>query len=206
MKNDLTNKTIGKLTILKFLRYDKLKQSNIWLCQCECGNLVERSAKSLKKSLTPSCGCYKRERMSCGNPKHNLTKTPIYNLWKTIKKRVRVQKSYIELGIKMCEEWENNPVSFYNWCKENGYSKGLQLDRIDNLKGYSPDNCRFVTCKQNQNNRRNNIIVEYAGKKMTLPQASEKSGINYKVLQARYYRNGTKNLFLPVGEYSNRGE
>jgi hypothetical protein len=56
--------------------------------------------------------------------------------------------------IKVCNEWRNNFKAFFNWANKNGYSKGLQLDRIDNEKGYCPENCRFVTITENMQNRR----------------------------------------------------
>lgn len=207
MKNDLTNKKFGKLTVIKFLRYDNKKESNFWLCTCECGNQVERSTKSLKESKNPSCGCYKVERCLSGlNKKHNISKTQIYKLWKDMKKRVKTRKSYIKLNIKVCDEWLNNPELFYQWAISNGYKKGLQLDRINTYDNYSPDNCRFVTCKENQNNRTNTIYVHYNNELIPLSKASELSGIPYKTLQQRYYRNGENFLFLSSKEYRNRGK
>lgn len=57
-------------------------------------------------------------------------------------------------GIEVCKEWKESKQSFMEWCLENGFEKGLEIDRIDNDKGYEPTNCRFVTRKENANNRR----------------------------------------------------
>jgi hypothetical protein len=63
-------------------------------------------------------------------------------------------KYYGGRGISVCPEWENDPVEFYNWCIENGWKKGLQIDRIDNDGNYEPGNCRFVTTQENNLNKR----------------------------------------------------
>lgn len=207
MKNDFTNKKFGRLKVVSFSHYDKEKESNFWDCICDCGKHIKRSAKQLKASKIPSCGCYKVDRVKEKplNTKHNLTKEPIYALWKNIRKRLKNKDTnYYKLNIKMCEQWEN-PVIFYNWCKNNGYKKGLQIDRIDTYGDYSPENCRFVTCKINQNNKTNNIYVFYKGEKISLKEASERSGINYGTLKSRYKKNKDSNIFLPVSEYRNRG-
>lgn len=60
-------------------------------------------------------------------------------------------------GVSVCEEWRDNLQAFYEWSISNGYAEHLTLDRIDNDKGYSPDNCRWVTMKEQQNNRSNNV-------------------------------------------------
>lgn len=62
-------------------------------------------------------------------------------------------------GIIVCDEWINSKQSFFVWSVENGYSKDLELDRTDNTKGYSPDNCRYITRKENRNNRRDSRIL-----------------------------------------------
>jgi hypothetical protein len=65
-------------------------------------------------------------------------------------------------GITVCDEWRNDRNSFVRWCMANGYAPGLQIDRIDNDKGYSPDNCRFVTPAENQHNTSQTALSEKA--------------------------------------------
>jgi len=87
--------------------------------------------------------------------KHGLKGHSIYNLWKSIKGRIRnpIGKNKCYKNVTMCNEWWNDPVAFYNWAINNGYKKGLMMDRIDNSKGYSPDNCRFVSMHHQAHNR-----------------------------------------------------
>lgn len=85
---------------------------------------------------------------------HGYHGTKLYKLWAGIVKRCETKsssnyKDYGGRGITVCEEWRNNPKSFIEWAENNGYEQGLEIDRIDNDMGYSPDNCRFVTHAEN---------------------------------------------------------
>ncbi len=89
---------------------------------------------------------------------HGMSNHPLYRLWGHVKERCDNPKSksyyrYGGRGIVVCNEWINNPKLFIEWSLENGYKKGLEIDRIDNDKGYSPENCRFVTREINNLNR-----------------------------------------------------
>ena len=79
-------------------------------------------------------------------------------------------KIYGGRGIKICNEWKEDKESFYNWAISNGYKEGLQLDRINTNGDYEPSNCRWVTSKQNNNNRRNNHKYEMNGEVHTLSE------------------------------------
>ena len=82
---------------------------------------------------------------------------------------------------------ERTPISYLSnrFIVPNGYSDELQIDRIDNEKGYSPDNCRWVTVKENQNNRRSNLIVEYNGERDTVAKLADKYGKNRHLIYQR---------------------
>ena len=101
-----------------------------------CANA--RAARSRERILKETSGLsdvLHAMKSRCYNPKHHSF------------------PRYGGRGITICKEWLDNPESFYKWAKEHGHKKGLQLDRIDNNLGYSPENCRFVTQSQNQRNR-----------------------------------------------------
>jgi hypothetical protein len=83
-----------------------------------------------------------------------LSKHKLYITWRDIKTRCynKNSKDYIHYGsrnITMCDEWLNNFMSFFNWCEENGYKDGLEIDRIDNNGNYYPENCHFITHLEN---------------------------------------------------------
>lgn len=90
---------------------------------------------------------------------HGLCRHKLYSVWIGMKNRCYNEKqrnyhNYGGRGIKMCDEWRDDFLFFYNWAIENGWQEGLQLDREENDKDYSPDNCRFITRKENIDNRR----------------------------------------------------
>ena len=103
-------------------------------------------------------------------------------------------------GIKICEEWINNPDSFYNWAINNGYKKGLTIDRINVNGNYEPSNCRWVTKEIQDNNRRNNRKITYKGKTKTLSQWAREYNINIVTLSDRLKTGMTmeKALSKPV--------
>ena len=106
-------------------------------------------------------------------------------------------KKYGAIGITVCKEWLNPEhatgtnncsvgfTEFKKWALANGYSDNLTIDRINNKKGYSPCNCRWVTQKTQQNNRTNNHLINYKGRTQTLMQWSEELGFNYCKVKQR---------------------
>ncbi len=94
-------------------------------------------------------------------------------------------------GIKVCPEWENSFEAFKEWALANGYDENSQfhqctLDRIDNNKGYSPDNCRFASPKEQANNRRVNTVIEDGGEKMTLIEWCKRNNASYTLAKKEY--------------------
>lgn len=98
-------------------------------------------------------------------------------------------------GITICDEWLGSYQAFYDWAMANGYRDDLSIDRIDNDKGYSPDNCRWATRKEQQNNCSNSVKVEIDGVVKTLRQWSEEKGIYFNTLYKRY-KKGIKGADL----------
>ena len=120
---------------------------------------------------------------------HGGTGTRLHNIWLSMRERChRVKhpyyKDYGGRGISICEEWDDFS-KFREWANTNGYSDELTIDRVDNNGDYEPNNCRWVTIKEQQNNRRNNRIIEYKGEKYTLTELAEKIGMNKTTLKER---------------------
>ena len=118
--------------------------------------------------------------------------TRLYRIWSGIKDRCCNQNSkywdrYGARGITVCNEWKNSFEQFYQWSLDNGYRENLTLDRIDNNKGYSADNCRWATYKEQENNRSNNRKLEYEGEVHTISQWSDIVGIEQRLISQRLY-------------------
>jgi hypothetical protein len=96
--------------------------------------------------------------------------------------------SYGGRGIKLCPEWENDFNSFYIWAKANGYTDSLSIDRIDNNKGYEPENCRWADRITQANNKRTNHYLTYNGKTQSIAQWAREIGLSQSCLRHRIYR------------------
>jgi len=166
---------------------------------CDCGTEKIVDFGSIRSGTTKSCGCYKIDNMGTYAIKHGLWTHPLYNIWHGIKGRCLNKKSpaykyYGGRKITVHKEWINDFKAFYDWCMGNGWQKGLQLDRRDNDKGYCPDNCRFITSKQNNRNKRGNRFIEFNGLKKTISEWAEITGLKYSCIWGRQSRG------LPIEE------
>lgn len=158
---DLSGKRYGKLTVLcrseNVLRSDG-KYIPAWLCQCDCGNKVVVLGCSLRSGNTTSCGCKnKKHGQSCAHGTNKPSR--LYRIWVDIKGRCYYPSSisyssYGAKGITMCDEWRNSFEAFSEWAISNGYNDTLSIDRIDNDKGYFPENCRWATKSVQRLNQR----------------------------------------------------
>lgn len=111
----------------------------------------------------------------------------IYWAWKAMKQRCNNPKceayrNYGARGIKVCEEW-NRFEPFLEWCIQNGYKKGLDLDRKNNNGDYTPENCRWISRKENLNNRRNTVYLTVCGKKLPETVWAEKIGVDRALIK-----------------------
>lgn len=124
-----------------------------------------------------------------------------YTRWLKMKDRCynpnsNAYKNYGERGITVCDEWRKNYLNFLNWTYISGYKDGLTLDRIDNNKGYSPENCKWSTRKEQQNNRRANRKITINGVTKNLFEWVESSGLNPRTITTRIERGWNANDLL----------
>lgn len=94
-------------------------------------------------------------------------------------------KDYGGRGIKICDEWMDDFDEFADWSKANGYQLGLTIDRINNDGNYEPDNCRWITKREQNRNKRTNKIVEYNGVEKPLVEWCEELGLKYDPIHNR---------------------
>lgn len=175
----------SKLTFIKRTSCDNRGHYKA-LYRCSCGNTTETRIDSVESGKAISCGCYRKTK----GVKHGFTSNPLYKVWYGMKDRCynpkrKAYKDYGGRGITICDEWLNDLLAFIKWCEENGWEKGLEIDRENNDLGYEPSNCRFVTSKKNCNNRRNNILVYYMGKNQTVKAWAEELNLNYHLILSR---------------------
>jgi len=126
------------------------------------------------------------------NTKHGMSNTKIYrNYYHMISRCYDVNdisyKNYGQRGITVCEDWKNSFKSYYDWIMANGYEEYLTLDRIDNDGDYEPNNCRWVTVKEQSNNRRSNVWITINDITKTQTEWSRQTGISAKTINYRYF-------------------
>lgn len=193
---DLTGKRFGRLLVLS--KAETRKGQTFWNCKCDCGNIVAVNAYSLKIGETKSCGCLQKEIQSHNASTHSLSNDKLYKVFKRMHERCynkncKSYKDYGGRGIKICEEWLNDFKRFYTWAYENGYDStkngnDCSIDRIDVNGDYSPINCRWITKKQQANNRRNSRYITYNGETHTLAEWSNMYNISQRLLWARLFK------------------
>lgn len=184
---DLTGQRFGRLVAIK-----KVGKSNshgvLWECKCDCGKVCNVRANYLREGSTTSCGCYhseiKREHMrkvSEKNVKHGMARrghtTSLFTRWECMRSRCYYPKNimyhrYGGRGIKVCDEWQEFEP-FMEWALANGYRDDLALDRIDGDGDYCPENCRWVTQKENNRNKDDIVYLTVDGETRMLVEWAE---------------------------------
>lgn len=188
---DLTGKKFGRLTVMEFYDHDKYGRLR-WVCNCDCGNTSIVTGTELRNGRILSCGCLRKERIVEAKRTHGMSNSPIYPEYCNMKKRCYDEnthnyKWYGGRGITVCDRWLNDIHNFYDDVSKLPHfrEEGYTLDRIDNDGNYEPNNVKWSTHAEQANNRRSNLLYEYAGKMRSLTEISDITGIPYKVLHKR---------------------
>lgn len=196
--SDEVGKKYGRLTILAIQPRDewvrvhsKQRGRDVLLptvtASCDCGSVWVGRLYAVRQGATKSCGCLNRENLL--KPKyvtHGMYNSREYRAYRAMLRRCLNPKhksfqDYGGRGITVCERWKESFEVFY---ADMGPSpgSGYSIDRIDNNLGYTPDNCRWGTAEQQNNNRRSCHYVEYGGEKLTVSQLARKLGVHRRTL------------------------
>lgn len=186
-------KKFGRLTVLEYA-YTGNNYHKYFTCICDCGKITTVDMKHLLYGKIKSCGCLWEDNKHEYKKIHGDSKKDLYYRWLSMKRRCNKKdderyKDYGGRGITICKEWMEYG-NFKEWALKNGYEKNLEIDRINNNKGYSPSNCHFVTALENNRNKRNNVYITYNGKTMTISQWSLETGISNSTISARIKKLG----------------
>lgn len=160
------------------------------LYRCECGNEVVVRMQSVTGGHTKTCGCVIKTGL---HRTHGMSKDPktksTYQSWLAMKQRCHYEKhkdynNYGGRGITVCDRWRTSFEMFY---EDMGLKPGKRytIDRIDNYGNYEPSNCRWTNDIEQGRNRRNNVVLEYNGKKATIAEWEEITGINRRMIEGR---------------------
>ena len=202
---DLTGQRFGKLVVL--YRVENTIHNEVqWLCQCDCGNTTIVTSGHLRSGGTKSCGCswYRKPKYDGEGSYDSL-----YPTWRGMINRCNNPNSsgymnYGGRGITVCDDWLdfNN---FKHWADETKTDQTLTLDRLNNDLGYSPDNCHWATAKEQNSNKRNNLLFELNGEICTLKEWCRRFNVNYLTIYSRIYREGwdfETAILTPVRTYN----
>lgn len=181
--SDLRGQRFFRLTAV-----EKCLLSGKWICDCECGNTIKTTSGNLRSGHTKSCGCLKREKATS----HGHSQAPEYWAWASMIQRCinpnnDAYRDYGGRGISVCSRWKD---SFSAFLSDMGRrpSRLHSIDRIDNNKGYSPDNCRWATLREQSRNRRNTHWIEIDGERRVVSDWAAQKGLHYTTILHRLER------------------
>ena len=196
--DDLNGKKFGRLTGIR--RVDNVGRQTRWLWQCDCGKETVASADKVKSGHTRSCGCLWPELCKKHGHGHdaNGQQTKTYKAWVNMRSRVAgitpgYKRAYFDRGITVCDRWN----SFELFLADMGESPpGLMLERIDNNRGYSPDNCKWASRREQNRNTRRTVKVTIDSEEMCLRDACAITGVNYQTAIWRIKHGRTAELAI----------
>lgn len=212
---DIKGQRFGRLFVVEFVEVRAHRAH--WLAKCDCGVEAVVVGAKLREGSVRSCGCLQREsaRASLAKAretmvKHGASYTRLYEIWLGMRKRclnpnAKFWSRYGGRGIGICQEWDQ----FARFAADMGEPPdGTSLDRIDNDKGYSKENCRWASKIEQANNCSSNRRLEHEGRSLTLAQWSRELGAGRGTISARLKRgfSVSQALATPVNTYCRKGK
>ena len=198
---DLTGRRFGRLVVLGRSSSPPTRAGAFWDCICDCGNKTKKPIQSttLTTLQSQSCGCLMVERVKKSNTTHGMTKTRTYVSWRSMWQRCTdtAHKSYEAYKDRHpVDRWK----SFEMFLQDMGERPArTTLDRIDNEKPYSPENCKWSSLKEQQFNRGATHVVVVNGVKVSMREACKLLGANYDRAKARVHKGWSAHdaVFIP---------
>ncbi len=184
----IEGKTFGLLTVVD--QHGREHGQPTFLCRCACGNMKILRGSRIVRGEQLSCGCLRRKHGGCSAKNRSAE----WLCWQSLRARcehpwTKGYARYGGRGIKICPRWRN---SFKDFLADMGTCPfGYQIDRIDNNGNYEPRNCRWVSRRENMNNRECSIRLEMDGQKRTLTEWCEMYGAPYSRTLQRLNRGWT---------------
>ena len=215
IKNSKIGKRYGRLTVINIDESKKGgRQGYYYICKCDCGNTVSVRGNTLGKN-TNSCGCLKKEqdKKNLGRYTTGQSHSKLACIWYHMRSRCNNKRDtnylrYGARGIRVCQEWDEDFLTFKEWADKNGYEEGLTIDRIDPNGNYEPCNCRWLTLSKQQNNKRVTLWVLHNGEYKSLKEAynEEKPSVSYQTAKTRYHKGITdiEKLFEKNRQYRDK--
>ncbi len=191
---DIQGQRFDRLVVVAYAGYTKNKpRLSAWYCRCDCGTIAIIAGKRLTDKNNRSCGCLLDEwRRQCT---HGLRHLPEYGIWAGIKHRCRnsSMKGYGGRGIYYCKRWE----SFENFLDDMGRrpTDNHSIERINNSKGYSRENCKWALPFEQARNTRRNHFISFQGETLCITDWAKRLGISPTSLHKRIYK-----LYWPLSK------
>jgi len=194
---DLTGQRFGHLMVIKEAGRNNARNAT-WVCECDCGKSIITLGITLRNGGSQSCGCMYNGKINSRH-QHGQKGTHFYHVWKNMKARCNNQNHknynrYGQRGIKVCQEWDENFINFYNDMQESYNvhvaiygTRDTTIERIDNDKGYCFKNCKWATHAEQNANTSSNKRLTFNGESHTISEWSKITGLNRKVIWDRVY-------------------
>lgn len=186
---DITNNKFNRLKAIKFIKISPSKK-HYWLFKCDCGKEKIISKRSVMSGHIQSCGCkliqWRKEPKTHGKSNTNIYWIYTSMLQRCLNPKGKAFKNYGGRGITVCKRW----LKFENFYKDMGDRPNQHsLERINNNKDYSPNNCKWATYKEQNRNQRSNILLTFKNKTKCLSDWASETGIDRRKISYRIKHN-----------------
>ncbi|OEZ92148.1 hypothetical protein JAB9_47130 [Janthinobacterium sp. HH107] len=190
----LAGQRFGRLRVIE--RDPNGAKRVMWRCVCDCGREATVRSQHLSSGATQSCGCLTVER-NRDRATHGMSRTTTHVIWKTMRARCQNPTAsgyadYGSRGITVCEAWDSFEVFLADMGER---PPGMSIERIDNSKGYAPENCRWASNSEQCRNRRSTHLIEYRGKTQCRKDWAIELGVTAQRLNRQIEKLGIENAF-----------